>query len=264
MTDTVELNFRQYSSEGKPLIILHGLFGSLSNWAWHSKKFASHFSVYALDLRNHGGSPHADSMTYPQMARDVLHFMDAQNIKKAHILGHSMGGKVAMQLALTAPQRVDRLVVADISPVQYGGERGEHDEIFEGMCALQPESLQSRAEADRQLADWVEDEIVRQFLLSNLVRHPDGGFQWRINLPALKKCYPALRAKPEADAAFQGPVLFVRGDLSDYIQPRHKDEVLSLFPAAQIKTIMQTGHWLHAEKPDTFNRIVTDFLLDES
>ncbi|ALO45214.1 alpha/beta fold hydrolase [Pseudohongiella spirulinae] len=264
MTDALELNYRQYSSEGKPLIILHGLFGSLTNWTWHSKKFAEHFSVYALDLRNHGASPHADSMSYAQMSGDVLRFMDAHHIEKAHILGHSMGGKVAMQMALTAPQRVDKLVVADIAPVQYGGERGEHDEIFEGMCALQLEILSSRADADKQLAEWVNDEIVRQFLLSNLVRRAGDGFEWRINLPALKKCYPALRARPEAHAAFDGPVLFVRGDLSDYIQPQHKDEVLSLFPAAQIKTIMQTGHWLHAEKPDTFNRIVADFLLDES
>jgi len=260
----VKLNFKQYSSAGEPLIILHGLFGNLNNWAWHSRKFAERYAVYALDLRNHGDSPHAPDMNYQLMADDVLQFMDDQGISKANVLGHSMGGKVAMQLALSAPQRLMKLVVADIAPVQYGDERGEHDEIFDGLCALTPASLTSRTSADHELAKWVNDEIVRQFLLSNLVRKDGGGFEWRINLPVLKKSYPALRAKPVADKPFTGPVLFVRGDLSDYIKSEDKDEVLALFPNAGIKTIMQTGHWLHAEKPETFHRIVDDFLQADS
>lgn len=259
----MKLNFKQYSSEGAPLLVVHGLFGSLQNWAWHCKKLSEHFSVYALDMRNHGASPHADQMNYALMAADVLAFMDDQHIEKAHILGHSMGGKVSMQLALMAPERVLRLVIADVAPVHYGGERGEHDDIFEGLCALDIAHINSRSEADKQLAAYVGDEVVRQFLLSNLLRD-DGGFRWRINLPVLRASYPDLRAAPVAERPYAGEVLFVRGDLSDYILPQHRDEVLRLFPRAKVKTITQAGHWLHAEKPDTFYRIVSDFLREDT
>lgn len=257
----LSLNFRQFGDSGMPLLILHGLFGSLSNWAWHSRKLAESYQVFALDMRNHGASPHSDQMSYPLMAADVKRFMDEQGIDKALVLGHSMGGKVAMQLALNWPERVEKLVVADISPVYYGGNgKGEHDAIFKGMNAVDLSVIKNRKEADEVLAQWEPDEIVRQFLLANLVRGESGGFEWRINLAALQKNYEALRDAPEGDGQYQGPVLFVRGDESRYIQSRHKEEILSLFPAAQVKTIMQTGHWLHAEKPETFFRIVSDFL----
>jgi esterase len=260
----VKLNFRRNGETGEPLLILHGLFGSLSNWAWHSRKLADHYTVYALDLRNHGGSPHDDAMSYPVMAQDVLAFMEDQGLESAHVLGHSMGGKVAMQLAMDHPGRIRRLVIADIAPVKYGGERGEHDEIFDGMCALDVEALTSRSQAEQQLASWVEDEVVRQFLLSNLTRDSEGNYSWRINLPVLRDSYPALRDKPESDGVFDGDVLFIRGDLSDYINTSHRDETLRHFPRATIKTLMQAGHWLHAEKPETFNRLVLDFLSENS
>lgn len=264
----MKLNVRQFSDQGEPLLILHGLFGSLTNWAWHSRKFAGKFAVTALDLRNHGASPHSSDMSYPVMAADVLEFMDDNGISKAHVLGHSMGGKVAMQLALSHPARIRRLVIADVAPVQYGDESGkeggkeggEHDEIFEGLSAIDLQTLESRTAADHFLADWVEDEVVRQFLLSNLIRNDQGQFAWRINLPVLRERYADLRAKPVSDHLYPGEVLFVRGDLSDYITEQHRDEILALFPKAKIKTIMQTGHWLHAEKPETFNRIVSTFL----
>lgn len=252
----MKLNFKQYSDRGKPLLVIHGLFGSLQNWSWHCKKLAEDFAVYGLDLRNHGASPHDSLMNYQVMATDVLEFMDDRQLDNAHILGHSMGGKTAMQLALTAPGRVDGLVIADVAPVQYGGERGEHDEIFEGLCALNLDTLTSRNEADAQLARWVEDDVVRQFLLSNLVRKSEGGFAWRINLPVLRENYARLREAPQAQAAYPGDVLFIRGELSDYILPEHKDALLRLFPRAKVKTIAGTGHWLHAEKPETFYRLV--------
>jgi len=258
----VKLNFRQYGDSGEPLLILHGLLGSLNNWAWHSRKLAEHFTVYGLDLRNHGASPHDDAMSYALMAQDVVEFMDDHNLRAVHVLGHSMGGKVAMQLAMDHPERVKRLVVADIAPVQYGGERGEHDEIFEGLCALDIDTLTSRTEAGKQLAPWVEDEVVRQFLLSNLARDDDGGYSWRINLPVLRDSYPAMRDKPSGEGVFDGDVLFIRGDLSDYITESHREETLRHFPKASIKTLMQAGHWLHAEKPESFNRLVLDFLSD--
>ncbi|MEX0740695.1 MAG: alpha/beta fold hydrolase [Pseudohongiella sp.] len=260
----MKLNFRQYSTDGEPLLILHGLLGNLANWTWHSRRLAEHFAVYGLDLRNHGSSPHEHDMSYSLMAQDVVEFMDDQGIGAAHVLGHSMGGKVAMQLAMDHPERIKRLVIADIAPVQYGGERGEHDEIFDGLSALDLDTLSSRTEANKQLAAWVEDEQVRQFLLSNLERDDDGGFAWRINLPALRDNYPALREKPAGDGVFDRDVLFIRGDLSDYITEAHPEETLRHFPRATIKTLMQAGHWLHAEKPETFNRLVLDFLSDKT
>ncbi len=253
----MKLNYRQYSSAGHPLLILHGLFGSLGNWNWHSTRLSEQYAVYALDLRNHGASPHADQMDYPAMARDVIEFMDEHGISSAHVLGHSMGGKVAMQLALEHPQRVDKLIVADIAPVKYASE---HDQIFDGLQAINLPQIESRTQADKVLAGYVEDEVVRQFLLTNLVRNPNGGFQWRVNLPVLAKSYLQLRAAPASDRVFDRPVLFIKGALSNYITEDHQQEIAEKFPQARLKTIMQTGHWLHAERPQTFYHLVSDFL----
>lgn len=254
----MELHYRQYSDEGPPLLILHGLFGSLSNWNWHARKWAESFSVYALDLRNHGNSPHAASMTYPEMAGDVLDFLDHHGIDACHLLGHSMGGKVAMQLAMDHPDRIRTLLVADIAPVPY---EGEHDSIFAGLAAIDPTAVKTRQEADAVLVEYEEDEQVRQFLLSNLQRSNGGGFEWRINLPALEACYDDLRAGLE-EGRYDGPSLFLRGDDSNYIRESHREAILSRFPRAELKTLMQAGHWLHAEKPESFNRLVTDFIRD--
>lgn len=253
----MKLNFKQYSDDGEPLIILHGLFGSLSNWGAQSSQLATDFSVYGLDLRNHGGSPHSDNMNYTVMAEDVIEFMDDHGIERCHLLGHSMGGKTAMQAALSAPQRIDRLVVADIAPVHY---RGQHDSILDGLDAIDLSSIKSRNEADKVLAEYVPDELVRQFLLTNLVRSKEGDFSWRINLPVLKQNYDRLREAPASEGVFEGPTLFVKGASSNYIQEKHRDAILARFPNAKTKVIMHTGHWLHAEKPQTFYRIVHGFL----
>ena len=252
----MKLNYKQYSTAGAPLLIMHGLFGSLGNWGWHSRELAMNFAVTGLDLRNHGGSPHSNVMDYQCMADDVLEFMDDHGIERCHLLGHSMGGKVAMQLALQAPHRVDHLVVADIAPVQY---QGEHDSVFSGLLAIDLAAIGSRSEADSILVKYEEDELVRQFLLTNLVRNPEGGFHWRINLQVLHASYSKLRDRPTG-SVFDGPVLFLKGALSNYITEKHRDEILQRFPKAKIKVIMHTGHWLHAEKPQTFYRIVHSFL----
>lgn len=253
----MKLNFKQYSDRGEPLIVLHGLFGSLGNWGGQSRQLSTDFTVYGLDLRNHGASPHSDEMNYTVMAEDVLEFMDAQGIQRSHILGHSMGGKTAMQTALSAPERIDRLVVADIAPVHY---RGQHDSILDGLEAIDLSSIASRNEADKILAEYEPDELVRQFLLTNLVRSAEGDFSWRINLPVLKNNYDRLREAPASDGVFEGPTLFVKGALSNYITEKHRDAILARFPNAKTKVIMHTGHWLHAEKPQTFYRIVHGFL----
>ncbi|MCB1666003.1 MAG: alpha/beta fold hydrolase [Pseudomonadales bacterium] len=252
----MKLNYKQYSTEGEPLLVLHGLFGSYGNWGWQARQLASDFAVYGLDLRNHGGSPHSDDMDYPCMARDVLEFMDDHGIARCHLLGHSMGGKTAMQVALAAPERVDRLVVADIAPVQY---EGQHDRILAGLKAIDTARIRSRGEADAILAEYEPDELVRQFLLTNLVKQADDAYGWRINLPVLTSHYDRLREAP-AEGQFEGPVLFVKGALSNYITEAHRDAILQRFPHARIKVILHTGHWLHAEKPQTFYHIVHGFL----
>lgn len=256
----MNLNYHQYSSEGKPLLILHGLFGSLGNWGWLSKQFAENYAVYGVDLRNHGESFHADELNYQVMAEDVRQLMKSLGIKSCYIIGHSMGGKVAMQLALGYPQLVEKLIVVDIAPVAYSAAADGHLEVIAGMESLDFKKLASRAEAEQQLEEFIEDESTRKFVLTNLSRKEDGSFRWKLNLSAIKAGYDRLREKPIGNTAFTGSVLFVKGGLSNYIQEEHKAEIIELFPAASVKIIMQAGHWLHAEKPQAFQKIAMDFL----
>lgn len=259
----MQLNFKQYSSQGPALIILHGLFGSLNNWGWHSKELATGFAVYGLDLRNHGASPHSDEMSYQAMAADVLEFMDQQQIAHAAVIGHSMGGKVAMQLALTAADRIDRLLVVDIAPVNYPANSGGHQEVFAGMESIDLATLRSRSEADSQLVKFVEEAGVRQFLLTNLIKNENSGYHWRLNLSALKAGYGDLRTMPENNKPFTKDTLFVKGELSNYIIEANQAEIARLFPNAKVKLIMGAGHWLHAEKPQLFNKIALNFLSEK-
>ncbi|MDT8428381.1 MAG: alpha/beta fold hydrolase [Pseudomonadales bacterium] len=258
----MKLNYKEYPGPGETLLILHGLFGSLGNWNWHSKMLSQHFRVFAVDLRNHGNSPHSERMDYTSMAADVLELLDDLQLTAVNLLGHSMGGKVAMQLALTCPERVVKLVVADIAPVNYGSE---HETIFKGLQGVNLAKVTSRAQADAQLAQQVPDEVVRQFLLTNLQRDAEGHFNWRINLQALAANYAHLREPPAAPGVFDKPVLFLKGDWSDYLLEEYREAIMARFPQAQLKTILQAGHWLHAEKPQTFYRLVAGFLgVDES
>ena len=257
------LNYRQYSGQGEPLLILHGLFGSLANWGWHSKQLAEDFAVIGVDLRNHGESPHADDHNYPVMAADIKELLETLNIERCSIIGHSMGGKVAMQLALLEPQLVNKLVVVDIAPVTYTGKNDGHLRVLEGMRALDFTTLKSRKAAEEFLVGYIEDEATRKFVLTNIVRDSNGSYRWRLNLDAIEKHYNELRLKPEGGQPFEGPTLFVRGDFSNYIQKKHEAEILELFPNASVKSIMECGHWLHADKPQVFQKIVRDFLLSE-
>jgi len=260
---SVELNHR-ISGQGEPLILLHGLFGSLENLGGVARRLEDGWQIHGLDQRNHGSSPHTDEMTYPAMASDVVAYMDAQGIDKAHLLGHSMGGKVAMQVALSYPERVLGIIVADISPVSY---QPRHDAILEGMKNLDLRGVKSRTEADSRLAKYVETPGVRQFLLKNLERIPkdeieqdDLLFRWRLNLPVIDASYSNLSAAPEGDGPYDGAVLFIKGADSAYIQTKHQDTIQTLFPNAELKIIESTGHWLHAEKADTFATLCRQFL----
>ncbi|MDL0432399.1 alpha/beta fold hydrolase [Marinobacter sp. TBZ242] len=260
---SVELNYR-ITGEGPPVILLHGLFGSLENLGGINRRLQDQWQIHALDQRNHGSSPHTDTMDYPAMAEDVLAYMDARGLDKVSILGHSMGGKTAMQVALQAPERVERIIVADIAPVTY---RPRHDAVLEGLTSLDLGSIRSRQEADTALADYVEEPGVRQFLLKNLVRVTEeerndypGVYRWRLNLPVIEQCYSKLAQAPEGEGPFEGPVLFIKGADSAYIQEKHRDDIRRLFPNADLRIISGTGHWLHAEKPDSFAALCRRFL----
>jgi esterase len=256
----MQLNFRQYSKHGKPLLILHGLFGSLGNWGWHSRQLAQHYAVYGIDLRNHGQSPHADEISYQLMAEDVRQLMQQLSIEECAMIGHSMGGKVAMQLALTHAELLLSLIVVDIAPVSYPSQADGHLNVIAGMKALDFDRVHSRAEAEQALVKSIEDEATRKFVLTNLIRDDGGRYGWRLNLDAIERQYDNLRKKPPGNEPYVKPTLFVKGALSNYIRAADEAEIKALFPGAEMKIIMQAGHWLHADKPAAFQKIALDFL----
>ncbi len=242
---------------GTPLVILHGLFGSLENWGSQARQLGAAHPVYALDLRNHGRSPHSERMDYPLMARDVLHTLDQLGLERVLLMGHSMGGKAAMQLALDAPQRVAKLLVVDIAPRSYPRQ---HDDIFNALRELDLAALASRQAADAAIVERVPDPSIRSFLLKNLQRNASGGFRWKMNLDALYCEYENIALQPHGDTPYRGPTLFIKGGLSDYIQRGDREAILRLFPTAGYKIIHGAGHWPHVEKPGPFSKIALDFL----
>ena len=183
----MRLNYQKYSESGAPLLVLHGLFGSLGNWGWHSKELSQHHSVIGVDLRNHGNSPHDAELSYPAMASDVLQLIEDLGFASVAIIGHSMGGKVAMELALQHHRVVDRLIVVDIAPVGYPEDTQTHQRAIAGMKALNLVGLKTRDEAETFLEDYIEEEATRKFILTNLARDEGGGFRWRLNLEAIEK-----------------------------------------------------------------------------
>lgn len=245
------------TGQGTPLLLIHGLFGSYENLGMIARLLADRFRIINVDLRNHGRSGHSHEMSYPLMAQDVVETMDALDIPVAAVLGHSMGGKVAMQLALSQPARVSKLVLADISPVV---SQARHIGILQALSQINPATLIDRKQADLQLQTMISDAGTRAFLLKNLVKD-DHGFHWRINLPVLITQYPQVLAAPAAEGPYPGPTLFIKGGNSDYLLPEHQGEIRQRFPNAKAKVIEGTGHWLHAEKPAAFAKITADFLL---
>lgn len=255
----MKLFCKQYSEVGEPLIILHGLFGNQGNWGLHAKIFAKTFSVYGFDHRNHGRSEWADGMSYEVLANDVRETMRLHDIENAHFIGHSMGGKTAMQLALMYPKLVKKLVVVDIAPVAY---EPHHDEIFEGLDLLNLDLIDSRHDADEILSEFVSVKSVRDFLLANIMKDEEGNFYWRMNLDAIKKGYLDLIKGVEGDKPFTGDTLFLKGGKSDYILKKYEKPTLKLFPRSQIQQIDNTGHWLHSEQPELFQATVYKFLKE--
>ena len=249
------------TGEGPPALVLHGLFGSGTNWRTIARRLGSRLECHLVDQRNHGRSPHARGMAYPALAGDVLAYLDANRLDRAGIIGHSMGGKTAMTLALSAPERVRWMIVADIAP---GPSPSDHRPILEALGALALDSLASRAAADAALARSVPDPGLRQFLLQNLVRG-DGGLRWRIDLEAIAEALPDLTGFPSTapGAVYRGPTLFLRGERSDYLTARHEPRIRALFPSASVDTIADAGHWLHAEQPAAVTDRIARF-IDEA
>lgn len=245
------------TGQGTPLLLIHGLFGSGENLGMIARLLADRFRVINVDLRNHGRSGHSDALSYPLMAADLVETMDALNIPAAAVLGHSMGGKAAMQLALSFPTRVSKLVLADISPVV---SQARHLSILDALNSIDLTTLTDRKDADRQLQQGISDAGTRAFLLKSLQK-TDLGFQWRFNLAALTAQYPQVLAAPQASGSYDGPVLFIKGGNSDYLLAEHQPQIQQLFPKARAKVIEGTGHWLHAEKSAAFAKITADFLL---
>jgi esterase len=252
----MELHY-EHSGQGHPLIILHGLFGSLENWRTLSKAFAQSFQVFALDQRNHGRSPHSEVFNYHAMMEDVREFIERHGLPSAYVLGHSMGGKVAMQFALTYPDQVDKLVIVDIAPKVYPPG---HNDVFAGLFAFNPAEIRNRQEADAALAPHLPDLALRQFLLKNLERYETGSFKWRINLDGIYHNYHEMLETFAASGTFTRPTLFIRGANSGYIRDHDLVTIRDIFPAAQLTTIPNAGHWVHAEAPQEFARVVLDFL----
>ena len=256
---SIVLHHSIHGNTGQTLIVLHGLFGSLDNWKTQCQQLAEHFTVHALDLRNHGQSPHDAKMSYPSMAEDVLQYIKSQPLNQVCLLGHSMGGKVAMELALTHPSTVSKLIVADIAPKPYPPH---HNEIFDALQRIDLATLKSRREADEQLKNRIDRPEVRGFLVKSLYRQDNKQFNWRFNLPVLIDQYAHLAAAPSHRGPFTGPTLFIKGGTSDYITQGDEKVIHQYFPAAQFKLIQNAGHWLHAEKPEVFTHIVRKFLLN--
>ena len=243
---TLNLNFEDFGN-GDPLLILHGLFGSRRNWLTLARRLAADARVIAVDLRNHGDSPHADNMDYPHMAADIHRLLDRLGIDQAAVVGHSMGGKVAMVFALLYPQRTSHLMAIDIAPTRY---HSEFDGLIAAMLALPVQQLRSRQHADELLAASVSETGLRQFLLHNLVR-ADKGFRWRVNLAAIRNAMEDICGFPDCvtTSQYRGRTRFVAGERSDYLQARHEETVRALFPGAELHVVPDSGHWVHADQP---------------
>ena len=255
---TLDLSY-EVTGEGPPLIVLHGLFGAARNWRAIAKGLADTYRVWTLDLRNHGDSPWGDNMSYEAMAEDVCAFIQQHGLEGAAVMGHSVGGKTAMAMALIYPELIGKLLVVDIAPVARPPDLRS---FVKAMKDIDLSAITRRAEVGELLAPVVEDRSVRAFLLQNLAI-TEGHLQWRLNLDAIDRQMEVIGGFPEnlLDRQYEGPTHFIAGAMSAYVKPEHRDLILHLFPATTMSVIAGAGHWVHAEKPESFQRAVRRFLL---
>lgn len=265
----VDLFFREFGQSGEPLVIVHGLYGSSDNWVTMARLLAKEYHVFVVDQRNHGHSPHTHTHTYEEMVADLHHFCQEHNIKRANLLGHSMGGKTAMLFALQYPQMVKRLIVADISPraysntTNYGEITNNHQLIVAALQELDLPNIHSRMELEQKLGQKIQTPSLRHFLLKNIGRHHDGQFFWRLNLPVVSQCMAGIMdgfsTLPE-NISTDTPTIFIKGEMSPYIRDEDLLSIRKRFKGAQLMTIPKAGHWLHVEQPELFHKTIHYFL----
>lgn len=251
----MKLNTRLLSEQSVraevPVVLIHGLFGSLDNLSVLARGLKDDCQLLQIDLRNHGLSPRSDEMNYQAMAKDVLETLDEEGIDKVSVIGHSMGGKVAMALTALAPERIDRLVVIDMAPVAYPTRH--HETIFAALKAVTASGITVRSEAAALMRETIAEEGVIQFLLKSFQQG-----EWRFNVPVLWQCYEQIIGWQPVPA-WEHPALFIRGELSPYLADEHRDALLAQFPKARAHVVNGAGHWVHAEKPDAVLRAVRRF-----
>lgn len=254
----MKLSFRKTGESGTPLVILHGVFGSADNWLTVAKALAERYRVFTVDQRNHGRSPHSDEFDYEVMAADLHEFITDQGLENPVVIGHSMGGKTAMQFAMTYPAAWSKLVVVDIAPKFYPIH---HDRILAGLNAIDLATLENRQQAEEILARYEDDPGTRQFLLKNLYRDTaTGRFGWRLNLDVLTRDIHLVGSELTGLRITTKPVLFLRGSESSYVLPEDERDIRRIFPNARVETIANAGHWVQADQPEAFVAAVTGFV----
>lgn len=253
------LNVKSFG-QGPALIILHGLFGSLDNWVTLGKILSENFSVYLIDQRNHGRSPHRETWNYAVMAEDLHDFMDQHGIFQAHLLGHSMGGKTVMTFAGEYPERIDKLIVADMGIKEYPPH---HEEILAAIRAVDLTAANSRQEVDEQLSQGIASVAIRQFLLKSLGRDTNKRLAWKFNFAVIDQHYDEVLKPVSPFFPYEGETLFLTGEESHYVGPEDHDAIRKHFPQARFEALPQAGHWLHADQPEAFLAAVRRFLADQ-
>lgn len=252
----MKLNFRKIG-EGSPVIVLHGLFGSSDNWVSISRKFSETNSFWLIDLRNHGSSPHSETHDYASMVSDLYEFIQDNKIENPTILGHSMGGKVAMKFAIEYPDKVNKLIVVDIAPKIY---KPKSKYIIEALMSVDISEIKSRDEADLLLETKIKNKNIRQFTLKNLYRKEDLSFGWKLNLESLNSNLEKIGGDFDVNNTFKKETLFIKGQISNYILPSDIEFIEKIFPNYMLKTIEGAGHWVHADKPDIVYEVIKDFI----
>jgi pimeloyl-ACP methyl ester carboxylesterase len=253
----MELNYKKFGESGPVILILHGFLGSLDNWQTVAGTLSEHHIVYTIDQRNHGRSPHADEIDYLLLSADITWFCTQHALQNVIVIGHSMGGKTAMMMALQNPDLVEQLVVVDIAPVKYAGG---HEEILKAMETAPLNNAHNRQEIEESMKQYIPSFPVRQFIMKNISRNKDGTFSWKCNLDALVKNYPLLMDFPAVDRQFAKRSAFIKGEHSDYITDENWISCKHFFPAAELYTVKGAGHWVHAENPEGFMQILSALL----
>jgi pimeloyl-ACP methyl ester carboxylesterase len=257
------LNSKKYGNEksGIPLLVFHGLFGMLDNWASFGKIMGEFFPINLLDLRNHGKSFHSEDMSQNDLVLDILNYMEFYNFEKINLLGHSLGGKAVMQFAITYPKKVNKLIVVDISPGEYPPH---HQGIIKALKSVDFEKITSRQEVEQILSSYITEKSVIQFLTKNLFWIQENKLAWRFNLKTLSEKYDTFVSNAVKQGVFAGETLFLAGENSNYISAEDKPKILKQFPNSSIIKISNSGHWVHADNPKDFNETVKNFIIEKN